>query len=244
MADPQGPVTGSLTLTLYDVPADAAGSAVVGGPAVTVSTTTPGQNAVVSFAGTAGDGLLARIGPFNCCSTRVSVRNPDGSLLAGPVSFNPDGGPLTAHLPTSGTYTLFVDPQGPAEGDLHVRLELDNTAPAPPLLSLSESSLDSHVVGATFFYRPTGAGRTFTVGATANDGGTGLDRMAFPGLSGGLTPTSLFDDRIVPYSQTYSWSPGSTFDNVLNPVTAYDKVGNSSSANFAVTRTRRRRIPL
>ena len=236
VADPQGPVTGSLTLTLYDVPADAAGSAVVGGPAVTVSTTTPGQNAVVSFAGTAGDGLLARIGPFNCCSTRVSVRNPDGSLLAGPVSFNPDGGPLTAHLPTSGTYTLFVDPQGPAEGDLHVRLELDNTAPAPPLLSLSESSLDSHVVGATFFYRPTGVGGTFTVGATANDGGTGLDRMAFPGLSGGLTPTSLFDDRIVPYSQTYSWSPGSTFDNALNPVTAYDKVGNSSSANFAVTR--------
>ena len=139
VADPQGPVTGSLTLTLYNVPADAAGSAVVGGPAVTVSTTTPGQNAVVTFAGTAGDGLLARIGPFNCCSTRVSVRNPDGSLLAGPISFNPDGGPLTTHLPTSGTYTLFVDPQGPAEGDLHVRLELDNTAPAPPLLSLSES---------------------------------------------------------------------------------------------------------
>ena len=235
VADPQGPVTGSLTLTLYDVPADAAGSAVVGGPAVTVSTTTPGQNAVVSFAGTAGDGLLARIGPFNCCSTRVSVRNPDGSLLAGPVSFNPDGGPLTAHLPTSGTYTLFIDPQGPAEGDLHVRLELDNTAPAPPLLSLSESALDSHVVGATFFYRPSGAGGTFTVSATANDGGTGLDRMAFPGLGGGLTPTAIFDDRIVPYSQTYSWSPGSTFDNALNQVTAYDKVGNGSSTNFAVT---------
>ena len=235
VADPQGPVTGSLTLTLYDVPADAAGSAVVEGPAVTVSTTTPGQNAVVSFAGTAGDGLLARIGPFNCCSTRVSVRNPDGSLLAGPVSFNPDGGPLTTHLPTSGTYTLFIDPQGPAEGDLHVRLELDNTAPAPPLLSLSESALDSHVVGATFFYRPTGAGGTFTVGATANDGGTGLDRMSFPGLGGGLTPTAIFDDRIVPYSQTYSWSPGSTFDNALNLVTAFDRVGNSSSTNFAVT---------
>ena len=235
VADPQGVATGSLTITLHDVPPDAVGSAVVGGPAVTVSTTTPGQNAALTFSGTAGDGLLVRIGPFNCCSTRVSVRNPDGSILAGPVSFNPDGGPLTTHLPTSGTYSLFVDPQGAAEGDLHIRLELDNTAPAPPLLSLSESALDSHVVGATFFYRPSGAGGTFTVGATANDGGTGLDRMSFPGLSGGFSPTGIFDDRIIPYSQTYSWFPGSTFDNALNPVMAYDRVGNSSSTNFAVT---------
>ena len=89
MADPQGPVTGSLTLTLYNVPADAAGSAVIGGPAVTVSTTTPGQNAVVTFAGTAGDGLLVRIGPFNCCSTRVSVRNPDGSTPGRPDLLQP-----------------------------------------------------------------------------------------------------------------------------------------------------------
>ncbi|HEX6130514.1 MAG TPA: S8 family serine peptidase, partial [Actinomycetota bacterium] len=41
--DPQGTTTGSMTLTLYDVPPDATATAQVGGPAVSVATTVPGQ---------------------------------------------------------------------------------------------------------------------------------------------------------------------------------------------------------
>src|SRR5947208_16629512 len=49
--DPGGTTAGSATLTLYNVPPDATASIVAGGSPVTVTTTTPGQNARVTFAG-------------------------------------------------------------------------------------------------------------------------------------------------------------------------------------------------
>ncbi len=45
LVDPWDTSTGSVTLTLYDVPADATSTATVGGSAVTMTTTVPGQNA-------------------------------------------------------------------------------------------------------------------------------------------------------------------------------------------------------
>ena len=55
--DPQGPSIGPVSVTVYDVPADATTSATLGGPAVTVTTGVPGQNASVTFTGNAGDGV-------------------------------------------------------------------------------------------------------------------------------------------------------------------------------------------
>jgi hypothetical protein len=54
VVDPQGTATGSMTLTLYNVPPDPTASIVPGGPAVTLTTTTPGQNASATFAASAG----------------------------------------------------------------------------------------------------------------------------------------------------------------------------------------------
>ncbi|MGH3013586.1 MAG: beta strand repeat-containing protein, partial [Gaiellaceae bacterium] len=232
--DWDGASTGVVTVTLYDVPPDATATATLGGPAVTVTTTVPGQNGRVSFAASAGDGVRLVTGPFNCCSVRLSILAPDGTTVSGPTGFNPDGGTMDTRLAQGGTYAVLVDPQGPNSGGVSVRLEVDNTAPAPPLLSLTESGPDSHAVATTFFYRPAGAGGTFAVGAVASDGGTGLDRVTFPGLSAGFSPTSLFDDRIAPYSQTYSWTTGAAFAGQSNLVVAYDRVGNSSATAFSV----------
>ena len=161
--DPQGPSIGPVSVTVYDVPADATTSATLGGPAVTVTTGVPGQNASVTFTGNAGDGVAALVGPFNCCSTQVSLLAPGGAVVAGPISFNPDGGRVLARLPSAGTYSLFVDPQGSATGAVHLQLTVDNTAPAPPQLTLTESAPDSSLTGTTLFYRPDGAGGSFTV---------------------------------------------------------------------------------
>jgi hypothetical protein len=232
--DWDGASTGVVTLTLYDVPPDATATATLGGPAVTVTTAVPGQNGRVSFAASAGDGIRLVTGPFNCCSVRLSILAPDGTTVGGPTGFNPDGGTMDMRLAQGGTHTVFVDPQGPNSGGVSVRLEVDNTAPAPPLLSLAESGPDSHAVATTFFYRPAGGGGTFTVGAVASDGGTGLDRVTFPGLAGGFSPTSPLDDRIAPYGQTYSWTPGAAYAGQSNLVVAYDRVGNSSATAFGV----------
>ena len=51
---PESTNTGSLTFTLYDVPPDVSGTIVLGGSSVTVTTTAPGQNAILTFNGTSG----------------------------------------------------------------------------------------------------------------------------------------------------------------------------------------------
>jgi large repetitive protein len=235
VVDIVGAAAGPITFTLYDVPADVTASAALNGAAVTVVTNTPGQNARVTFSATAGDGISIRVGPFNCCAIRLTVLRPDGATVLGPVAFNPDGGTVNTRLPVTGLYAIVVDPQGAATGDVTLRLTLDNTPPAVPVLTLAESSPDSHVAGTTLYYRSAGTGGSFTVNATTADGPSGLEKMRFPGLAGGFTPTTFADDFVTPYTRGYSWTAGATYANPSNAVSAYDKVGNTTSATFAVT---------
>ena len=51
LVDPNDTATGTVTLTLYDVPPDVSGAIVAGGSVVTVTTSTPGQNGQLTFDG-------------------------------------------------------------------------------------------------------------------------------------------------------------------------------------------------
>ena len=231
--DPQDSAVGSATLTLYDVPPDLTAPIVPGGPAVTLTTTTVGQNARFTFSAAAGDAAFVTVGP-NCCPTTVSILKPDGTAVATPIGFDVAGGTLTARLPVAGGYTILVDLQGQSVGSVTVRLVIDNLPPATPVLTISEATTDSFASGASFYYRPAGAGGTFTVNAATSDGGSGVQKVDFPGLSGGFTPTALVSDSTSPYSQIYTWVAAATFSGTSNRVTVYDRVGNKSSATFAV----------
>ena len=233
LVDPQGTSTGTMTVTLYLVPADVSATITPGGPPVTVTTTSAGQNARLTFAGTAGDGLVVTIGPA-CCATAVSILKPDGTTLVSPKAIAITGGKVYTRLTVTGTHTILVDYQSTALGSVTVQLSIDNTAPALPVLSLLEPTTDSHVTGTSFFYRPAGAGGSLTVTATTSDGGAGVQRVDFPGLSGGFTPTGLVSDTVSPYSRVYSWVTGATLNNTALTVTVRDNVGNTSSATFAV----------
>src|SRR5262249_44596569 len=86
LVDPQGTDTGSITLTLYDVPADPSPSITPGGSPVTVTTTVPGQDAKPTFNGTAGQRISLRmtgvtIGTSTCCRAHVSILKPEGTAL-------------------------------------------------------------------------------------------------------------------------------------------------------------------
>jgi len=116
--DPQATSTGSMTLTLYDVPPDVTTTITPGGAPVTVTTgPTPGQNALVIFSGTQGKRIAlgltnVTIGTSTCCSARVSILKPDGTTLVYATPFGTSGGFVdTKTLPVSGTYTILVDPQ-------------------------------------------------------------------------------------------------------------------------------------
>ena len=131
--DPQNQDVGSITLTLYDVPADPTPSITPGGPPVTITTTVPGQNARPTFSGAAGQRVSLRltgvtIGTSSCCSVRVSILNPDGTTLVSPTSFGNPGGFIDVQtLPATGVYTIVVDPQNFDVGSITLTL---NDVPA------------------------------------------------------------------------------------------------------------------
>src|SRR5436309_2874086 len=96
-------------------------------PSATVSTTAARQNAATTFSGTAGQRVFVNltgvsIGSSSCCSLLASILKPDGSTMSGTTKYvGTSGGYLdTVTLPSSGTYTVFLDPQGTATGSATV----------------------------------------------------------------------------------------------------------------------------
>jgi hypothetical protein len=124
--DPQGLDIGSATATLYDVPPDVTGSLTVGGPGVNVSLGTPGQNAVLTFAGAAGQRVTVRasnvtLGTSTCCSFVLSIKRPDGMTVATTL-LGTNGGAVSATASVGATYSVVVDPQLAATGTVGVSL--------------------------------------------------------------------------------------------------------------------------
>jgi hypothetical protein len=111
--DPLNTNVGSATLTLYNVPADITGSIVAGGSAVTVNNIGVGQSAVLSFSGVANQRVSLNITGVTLSGNgilTVRIRKPDGTTLV-TTSVNNSGGFIDLQtLPTTGTYTILVDP--------------------------------------------------------------------------------------------------------------------------------------
>src|SRR5262245_27818086 len=128
VVDPSGDSVGSATLTLYDVPSDAEAGIEPGGDPVSVATSVPGQDAALTFAGSAGERVSLKltdvtIGSSCCSSAKVSIVRPDGTLLLSPTNFGTNGGFIdTKSLPQTGTYRIEFDPQGTAVGSVTATL--------------------------------------------------------------------------------------------------------------------------
>jgi len=127
LIDPQGSVTGSQTLTLNDVPADFSGTITPGGAAVTVTITTAGQNGQLTFSGTATQQITVHITNNPLGTVTVTLRKPDGSQLTSSTSSSSSFNLATQTLPTTGTYTISIDPAGAATGSLSLNLEVPGT---------------------------------------------------------------------------------------------------------------------
>jgi hypothetical protein len=127
LVDPESTAAGNLTLTVYSVPADVSGSISSGGSAVTVTTTVPGQNAKLTFSGSPNqrvfvsgtNGISGQLGIT--CDVSAALVKPDGSTLASECM---EGSGIidTQTLPTSGTYTILVDPTIWVTGSLTLAL--------------------------------------------------------------------------------------------------------------------------
>jgi YD repeat-containing protein len=106
--DPVLTATGTVTITLYEVPADVTGTFTLSsaGNQKTAVITTPGQNARFTFAGTTGQRIaLSLSGP----NGTVSIRNASDTSLASasPGIFGSFIEPVT--LATTETHSVFAD---------------------------------------------------------------------------------------------------------------------------------------
>ena len=102
----------------------------LGGPWVTPSTTTPGQNATVTFSGTTGKRVQIQTRASQWTdptldgakgAMRWSVIAPDGTRIGSTFDASNAEGWREVVLPADGTYTVHIDPQGGAIGSVDVR---------------------------------------------------------------------------------------------------------------------------
>jgi YD repeat-containing protein len=112
---------GSVPLTLYLVPSDTTGTTLINGTATTISTTTPGQNALVTFSGQASQAVTIRITNNNMGEVTVRLLKPDGTSLTSTTSSN-NSFNLPSTLTVAGTYTVSIDPTGSNFGSISVNV--------------------------------------------------------------------------------------------------------------------------
>ncbi|MEU8038899.1 pre-peptidase C-terminal domain-containing protein, partial [Streptosporangium sp. NPDC049078] len=118
LLDGQAAAVGALTATLTEVPADVTTALTVNGGSRPVTITSPGQNASFTFSGTAGQTVTVTLTGNAYGSTSFIVRKPDGTTLTSKSTSSASVSFPSLALPTAGTYTIFVDPSGPAIGTI------------------------------------------------------------------------------------------------------------------------------
>ena len=211
LVDPFGTGTGSVTLTPYDLPPDFTSPIVPGGAAVVATMTVPGQNARLTFAGTAGQRVAVSMGSSTIPGTTyVSIQKPDGSNLVFPVGAS-SGFIDTRTLPVSGTYTILVDPDKTGTGSITMTLydvPADFTAPITPGGAAVTASIGAVGQNAQLTFSGTAGQRvSLTMGNSTIPGTTYVSvlnpdgsNLVFPvGASSGF-----IDTQTLPVSGTYT----------------------------------------
>ena len=177
LIDPVNANTGNITFNLHNA-SDLTNTITINGPSVNVSIPIPGQNAQVTFYGNAGQRVSAGVtnstfGTASSGGAKMSIRNIDGSDLAAPIDFGVGAtgfGTITVILPTTGTYSVYLDPNTSLTGSVTLTLSEDIAS----LVSINGSPLNLN----------------FRAGQNA--------RLTFDGTSGQRVSVGLSDMNLAP----------------------------------------------
>jgi hypothetical protein len=114
--DSQLPITaGSIT-----------GTVTPNGPPTTITTTSAGQSARLTFAGTAGQDASVQITGNTLGAVTVSLVAPSGATVSSGTSSNASFTIPGQILPASGTYAVSIHPNGTTTGSITVGVTLNN----------------------------------------------------------------------------------------------------------------------
>jgi YD repeat-containing protein len=203
--DPITTQVGSLTLRLYDVPPDDTGTITPGGPAVTVTTTVPGQRALRTFTGAVGQRVSVKTTNSTISSGTLTLQGPGGTPIASvalPTFLD------TQTLTTAGTHTLVVDPNGLYTGSATLTL-YNVPADVPGTLGVGPPgttvTIGTPGQNAQLTFSGT-AGRRASVNRTNNTTGDPVDLQLLKpdGTQLALTGLAFLDAVTLPVSGTYT----------------------------------------
>ena len=122
VVDPQWGNTGTATVRLSDV-VNVAGSLTINDPAAPISLSNPGQLAQLTFGGTQGQQVTVRFTAVTIGGTTpVRLLRPDLTQQTSGYLFAAPGNLATQTLPTTGTYTVVIDPVGGNAGTVSVHV--------------------------------------------------------------------------------------------------------------------------
>jgi RHS repeat-associated protein len=118
--DPNGAATGSVDIQLWEDP-DLSGQTITPsteGGSVTSTIKIPGQRELITFAGTASQLVTVKATESTIASGTMWVLKPDGTKLSGSeANFTTStNGRKELTLPTTGSYTVVIDPPGTGTG--------------------------------------------------------------------------------------------------------------------------------
>ena len=121
--EPVSNYTGSMTLALSS---PVTGTIALDGASVPVSLTKPGQTARYTFNGKAGQWVSLGLTSVEITSSAVTLLTPEGTILAS-TAVGTAGGVLADQnpLPTTGTYTILVDPVSSYTGKMTLTLSTE-----------------------------------------------------------------------------------------------------------------------
>lgn len=193
VVDPWNVYTGSATLTLSSA---LTGSITLGGASIPVSLTRVGQTARYTFSGTAGQQVNIGVSSVTVTTVNVSLLRPDNTTLTS-GSIGTTGGSVDPPvLPTTGTYTILVDPTGAYTGSATLTLSSELTGSLT--INAAATPVSIARVGQNGRYTFSGtSGQLVTVRITGN---------TFPGL------TTIRLLRQNGTFLTYNWSAASSFN--------------------------------
>ncbi len=123
--------TGSVDLTFHETP-DITGQTISPSTEGDTKTSTigiPGQRELITFSGTSGQTITTKATESTIAGGTMSILKPDGSQLGSAASFSTSSsGRIEVTLPTTGTYTVVLDPSDANTGSVKLTAYLGSHA--------------------------------------------------------------------------------------------------------------------
>jgi|GEM_PF-2109930 len=219
------------------------------GMPVTVKITTPGQQARLTFTGSSDQVVVVRAtkSTFDSCGTTMAILKPDDSSLGSAPICDGKGFLDQQTLPTNGAYTLLINPDGAATGQVTVTIYtiIDMTGTITPGGPPVNVKITTPGQNARFTF--TGSSEQIVAvqvtKSTFDSCGTTIAILKPDDSSLGSTPicggTGFLDQQILPANGTYTLlvSPdeATTGQATVTMYTVVDLTGTITSDGMPVT---------